>query len=233
MKRIKRLLILIIIAAGITKIGQSVVNNAIDPSQNYSSESFSYEDVPEYSGSPSCVINDNKPFFKSKTTKEFEEYKELDSLGRCGVAYANICKSTMPTEERGEIGSIKPSGWHNAKYKGIDGNYIYNRCHLIAYCLAGENANEKNLITGTRYLNTEGMLPYEIQVADYVERTNHHVMYRVTPIFVKDELVARGVLMEAMSVEDDEICFCVFVYNVQPNCNIDYKTGYTTGEAYE
>jgi DNA-entry nuclease len=190
---------------------------------------FSLADVPEYKDSPYTYINGNIPYFTSKdlTTDPMEEYSDLDELGRCGEAFANICTDTMPTEERGEIGSVKPSGWHTVKYNGIvDGNYLYNRCHLIAYCLAGENANEKNLITGTRYFNTEGMLPFEKEVAQYVEDTGNHVLYRVTPVFKGDELVARGVLMEAISVENcNDFGFCVYVYNVQPGITIDYKTG--------
>ncbi len=195
------------------------------------SKSFSIKDVPKYSGDPSVLVNNNKPYFTSKekkNTKAFESYHKLDKLGRCGVAYANICPELMPTEERGEIGSVKPTGWHTVKYNGVvDGNYLYNRCHLIAYCLAAENANKKNLITGTRYMNNEGMLPYEIKVAQYVEDTGNHVLYRVTPIFEGNNLLASGVLMEAYSVEDrgKGISFCVYCYNVQPGVTINYKTG--------
>ena len=195
--------------------------------QTYSA--ISIEDVPEYSGQPYVIINDNEPYFDKDnlTTQSFEEYSSLDSLGRCGVAYANIGEETMPTEKRGNIGMIKPSGWQIKKYDFIDGKYLYNRCHLIGYQLSGENANEKNLITGTRYMNTEGMLPFENQVADYVKDTGNHVLYRVTPVFEEDNLVADGVLMEAMSVEDRglDIEFNVFVYNVQPQVKIDYQTG--------
>lgn len=192
---------------------------------------FSLQDVPKYSGDASVTVNNNKPYFtarEKKNTKAFESYHKLDKLGRCGVAYANVCPELMPTEERGEIGSVKPTGWHTVKYNGVvDGNYLYNRCHLIAYCLTAENANKKNLITGTRYMNTEGMLPYEIKVAQYVERSGNHVLYRVTPVFEGDNLVASGVLMEAYSVEDagKGISFCVYCYNVQPQITIDYKTG--------
>lgn len=188
--------------------------------------------IPEYSGQAYAVINDNKPFFKDadKTTKVFEKYSDLDSKDRCGVAYANICRELMPTEERGEIGSIKPSGWKQAKYEGLVNSsppYLYNRCHLIAFCLAGENANEKNLITGTRYMNVEGMLPFEEQIVRYLDENDNHVLYRVTPIFEGRNLVASGVLMEAYSVEDDGagICFCVYCYNVQPGVEINYRTG--------
>ena len=186
--------------------------------------------IPVYSGSAYCEVNGNVPGFDDDelVTEAFEDYSELDSLGRCGTAYANICKDIMPIEERGEIGTVKPSGWRTVKYNGlIDGNYLYNRCHLIGYQLAGENANEKNLITGTRYMNVEGMLPFENEVADYVERTGNHVLYRVTPIFDGDDLVASGVQMEAESVEDRGagVSFNVYVYNVQPGVIIDYETG--------
>lgn len=195
--------------------------------QTYSA--IGIEDVPEYSGQPYVIINDNEPYFDKDnlTTQAFEKYSSLDSLGRCGVAYANIGEETMPTEKRGNIGMIKPSGWQIKKYDFIDGKYLYNRCHLIGYQLSGENANEKNLITGTRYMNTEGMLPFENQVADYVQETGNHVLYRVTPVFEGNHLVADGVLMEAMSVEDRglDIEFNVFVYNVQPGVKIDYATG--------
>lgn len=194
-------------------------------------KSFSIKNVPKYNGSPTVTINKNKPYFtdkEKKNTKAFESYHKLDKLGRCGVAYANICPELMPTEERGAIGQVKPTGWHTIKYNGIvDGNYLYNRCHLIAYCLAAENANKKNLITGTRYMNTEGMLPYELKVAQYVEDTGNHVLYRVTPIFEGKNLLASGVLMEAYSVEDKGkgISFCVYAYNVQPQIKINYKNG--------
>ncbi len=192
---------------------------------------FSLEQVAAYEGYPYTTINNNVPFFTEDekcNDTAFEQYSELDSLGRCGVAYANICLELMPTEERGEIGSVKPSGWHTANYhEYVDGNYLYNRCHLIGYQLSGENANEKNLITGTRYLNVQGMLPFENEVADYVESTGNHVLYRVTPVFEGDNLVASGVLMEAYSVEDSGagVCFNVYCYNVQPGIVIDYATG--------
>ena len=198
---------------------------------NQTQESFSVDSLPAFDGStPYVEVNGNKPYFGADelTTEPFERYSSLDAYGRCGAAYANICRQLMPTEERGEIGQIKPSGWHVVKYNDlIDGNYLYNRCHLIGYQLAGENANEKNLITGTRYLNVSGMLPFEDMVADYVERTDGHVLYRVTPVFVGEELVARGVRMEALSVEDNGkgICFHVFCYNCQPGITIDYMTG--------
>ena len=190
---------------------------------------YSYT-VPEFSGSPYAEINENKPFFTKEeiTVNSFERYAPLDELGRCGPAFANISKEIMPTEERGPIGMVKPSGWHTVKYPDIiEDLYLYNRCHLIGYQLSGENANERNLITGTRYLNVEGMLPFENEAADYVRRTGNHVLYRVTPIFEGDNLVAEGVLMEAYSVEDHGrgVRFCVFVYNVQPGIEINYKTG--------
>lgn len=189
--------------------------------------SFDLSQVPAYSGEPYVVVNNNIPFFKDSdlTTEAFEKYSDLDSLGRCGAAYANVCQEIMPTEKRGEIGMIKPTGWQTVKYDWVDGKYLYNRCHLIGYQLSGENANEKNLITGTRYLNVDGMLPFENLVADYVHETDHHVLYRVTPISENSNLVASGVLMEARSVEDDDVLFCVYCYNVQPKVTIDYATG--------
>ncbi len=175
-------------------------------------------------------VNGNVPLFsdeEKKTAAAFENYSDLDALGRCGVAFVCVGKETMPTEERGPIGSIKPSGWHSVKYDFVDGKYLYNRCHLIGYQLTAENANEKNLITGTRYLNTKGMLPFENMVADYVKETGNHVLYRVTPVFEGNNLVASGVYMEAYSVEDngDGICFYVYVFNRQPGVKIDYLTG--------
>ena len=182
-----------------------------------------------YQGEPYVVINDNQPFFTDAdlTEEPFENYSDLDELGRCGVAYANICIDLMPTEERGSISQVKPTGWHSVRYDNVDGKSLYNRCHLIGWQLAGENANEKNLITGTRYMNVDGMLPFENMIADYVKETDHHVLYRVTPIFEGNNLVASGVEMEAMSVEDngDGILFNVYCYNVQPDITIDYTTG--------
>ena len=186
-------------------------------------------EVPEYSGDPYVEINDNQPEFEDYelTTEAFEEYSELDELGRCGTAEACVGEETMPTKERGNISSVKPTGWKNKDYDNVDGGRLYNRCHLIGFQLTGENANEKNLITGTRYMNTEGMLPFENMVADYVHETDNHVLYRVTPIFDGDDLVASGVQMEAESVEDDGagVCFNVYVYNVQPQITINYATG--------
>ena len=186
--------------------------------------------IPDYNGKPYAEVNGNRPFFDNDdiTTEVFETYSDLDYLGRCGTAYANICKELMPTEERGEIGMIKPTGWHTVKYPDkIEDLYLYNRGHMIGYQLSGENANEQNLLTITRYMNVEGMLPFENWVAEYVRETNNHVLYRVTPIFEGDNLVVNGVLMEAYSVEDNGsgVEFCVFVYNVQPGIEIDYRTG--------
>lgn len=190
---------------------------------------FNAADVPAYSGKPYTAVNNNEPYFTSDdlTTEAFENYSELDALGRCGAAYANVCLETMPTEKRGSISEVKPIGWHSVKYDNVDGKSLYNRCHLIGYQLTAENANKQNLITGTRYLNVDGMLPFENMVADYVKETDNHVLYRVTPIFTGDNLVADGVLMEGYSVEDegDGICFCVYAYNIQPGITIDYATG--------
>lgn len=189
----------------------------------------SLDAIPAYDGKAYVAVNNNEPFFTDSdmTTTAFENYSDLDSLGRCGVAYANICKEIMPTEKRGKIGMIKPSGWHTVKYDVIKDRYLYNRCHLIGYQLAGENANPKNLITGTRYLNVEGMLPFENLVADYVNNTGNHVLYRVTPMFSGSNLVANGVLIEAKSVEDNGggILFNVYCFNVQPGVGINYENG--------
>ncbi|MBR3692467.1 MAG: DNA/RNA non-specific endonuclease [Clostridia bacterium] len=186
-------------------------------------------DAPAYSGSPYVAIRDNVPELNAAeyTRLGYEYYAPLDLLGRCGETEALIGPETMPTEERGNIGQVKPSGWQLAKYDFVDGKYLYNRCHLIGFQLAGENANEQNLITGTRYMNVTGMLPFENLVADYVRETGNHVIYRVVPIFRGAELVARGVHMQALSVEDsgEAISFNVFVYNVQPGVEIDYATG--------
>ena len=185
--------------------------------------------IPKYTGKAYTALNNNIPEFKKSDmkTKSYEKYGELDSLGRCTVAMANIGKDLMPTEERGAIGRVKPSGWHTVKYDCVDGKYLYNRCHLIGFQLTGENANERNLITGTRYMNVDGMLPFEDMVADYIKETSNHVLYRVTPKYAGKNLVASGVQMEAKSVEDngDGICFNVFVFNVQPGVTIYYSTG--------
>ena len=197
---------------------------------NHSQTSVSLDSIPEYSGDPYVVVNNNVPFFSKEDlikAEAFESYGDLDSLGRCTVAYSMVGTETMPTEERGSIGQVKPTGWHAVKYDNVDGKYLYNRCHLIGYQLTAENANVKNLITGTRYLNVQGMLPFENLTADYIKETGNHVLYRVTPVFEGDNLVASGVLMEGESVEDDgeAIQFCVYVYNVQPGIIIDYATG--------
>lgn len=231
-KKIPSILLIIIIIIG-AYFGLDVSSLiGLDNGGTYVSEQqteISLKDIPEYSGEPYVVINGNQPNFSESdfTTTSFEKYSDLDELGRCQVAYANIGKDLMPTEERGSISEVKPSGWENKKYDIVDGKYLYNRCHLIGFQLTGENANKKNLITGTRYLNVTGMLPFENQVADYIKETGNHVLYRVTPIFDDDNLVASGVLMEAESVEDkgEEICFYVYVYNVQPGVTIDYATG--------
>ena len=185
--------------------------------------------IPQFKGEPYYVINDNIPDLSTEDADKtyFENYAPLDNLGRCGVTFACLGLETMPNEDRGEIGQVKPSGWKTAKYDCVDGKYLYNRCHLIGFQLSGENANERNLITGTRYMNVQGMLPFENMVADYIKETGNHVLYRVTPIFKGDELVARGVQMEALSVEDegDGICFNVYCYNNQPGVKLDYATG--------
>lgn len=230
-------LAIIVILTGIAYIQTQFQekNNEENIQNSTSIETIALENIPEYSGTPYVEINNNIPNFSEEdyTTEPFEKYSELDILKRCGVAYANICKEIMPAkgEERGKIGSVKPSGWKNVKYAGlVDGNYLYNRCHLIGWQLASENANEKNLITGTRYLNVDGMLPFENKVADYLHKKsnkNNHVLYRVTPIFEGSNLVASGVQMEAYSVEDKGkgVAFNIYVYNVQPGVEINYKTG--------
>lgn len=202
------------------------------PSEGHINEYAVLENVPEYEGKPYVMINGNKPFFTEEeySVNAFETYSDLDILNRCGVAYANVCRELMPTEPRGDISYIRPSGWVQNKYEGIvdsDPPFLYNRCHLIAHCLTAENDNEKNLITGTRYMNVEGMLPFEEQVARYLSKNDNHVLYRVTPIYEGNNLLASGVLMEAYSVEDKGagIEFCVYVYNVQPGIEIDYSSG--------
>lgn len=224
----------------------SSINNIVQSLENYNSnnilltnpnENNNYSnidvsniyDIPEYSGEDYIILNNNVPNFSDSdlTTTSFEEYSPLDSLGRCGVAYANVGTDIMPTEKRESISSVKPSGWQSVKYDIVEGKYLYNRSHLIGYQLTAENANARNLITGTRYFNATLMLPYENMVADYIKETNNHVLYRVTPLFEGNNLVATGVQMEAKSVEDngEGIEFNVFVYNVQPGITIDYATG--------
>ena len=208
--------------------GQQTESSA--PTEITTASSFSLSDVPAYSGKAYISVNGNVPYFTAAelTTTSFETYSDLDTLGRCGVTYACIGQDLMPTKERGSIGMVKPTGWHTVRYDDlVDGKYLYNRCHLIGYQLTGENANTKNLITGTRYLNIEGMLPFENMVADYIQETDNHVLYRVTPIFEGNNLLANGVLMEGYSVEDKGagVSYCVFAYNVQPGIEIDYATG--------
>ena len=242
-------LIMLCSCSDIGAISQRIDEEKQTTTQYTEIEQFSsVNDVEEYTFFPYVQINNNVPKFDDTSyTKSFEQYGELDSLGRCTSCIANIGTDLMPTEERGAIGSIKPTGWQVSKYDCVDGKYLYNRCHLIGYQLTAENANPKNLITGTRYLNVDGMLEFESMVADYVKSTGNHVLYRVTPIFKDDELVARGVQMEAYSIEDNGkgVQFNVYCYNVQPNIEIDYKTGnsryvgdesttqYNTGERQE
>lgn len=220
-KKQKHLLLPLLLAAALTLAARYLPGTG--------QASWDLEDVPAYDGEPYVVLLDGQPDFDKDdlTTEPFEEYSPLDALGRCGPAYANVCRETMPTEERGAIGMVKPSGWHTVKYDCVDGKYLYNRCHLLGYQLTGENANEENLITGTRSMNVDGMLPFEDQVADYVQETGNHVLYRVTPVFRGTDLVAEGVQMEAFSVEDQGagVCFNVYVYNAQPGVTIDYATG--------
>ena len=191
--------------------------------------SFELNTIPAFEGNPYVIINNNIPEFKDEelVTESFEKYSPLDSLGRCGPAIANVGTETMPTEERGAINSVKPSGWQTTKYDIVEGRYLYNRCHLIGYQLTAENANKENLITGTRYMNVQGMLPFENKVAEYIKKTGNHVLYRVTPIFENENLVANGVQIEAKSVEDmgEGICFNVYIYNNQPGITINYKNG--------
>ena len=209
--------------------GKIVFQPIEDNSNVVNQVSYDLASIPEYSNANYVVLNNNEPNFTESdyTTDLFERYSELDSLGRAKVAYANIGVDLMPTEERGSIGQVKPSGWHLVKYDIVNGKYLYNRCHLIGFQLTGENANEKNLITCTRQMNTVGMLKFENKVANYIKSTNNHVLYRVTPIYKDDNLLASGVVMEAYSVEDsgEGIKFNIFVYNVQDGIDIDYKTG--------
>ena len=220
-------ILIVLVAIGIYY--KDEIQEYIQINKTYAIESYDMSNIPQYSGNSYVILNNNKPNFTDEDYSKgsFEEYSELDALGRCGVAYANVSVNTMPTEERGSIGQIKPSGWHTVKYDIVSGKYLYNRCHLIGYQLTGENANPKNLITCTRSMNTEGMLEFENQVADYVKETNNHVLYRVTPIFEGNNLVASGVQIEASSVEDkcEDVCFNVYVYNVQEGIDINYLTG--------
>ena len=204
--------------------------NAKENSLSTEAPDISFSSIVEYTDKPYVAVNGNVPYFTESelTDQSYEYYSDLDALGRCGTACASIGQDLMPTESRGSIGMVKPTGWHTVRYDDlVDGKYLYNRCHLIGYQLTGENANTKNLITGTRYLNIEGMLPFENMVADYIQETNNHVLYRVTPIFEGNNLLANGVLMEGYSVEDKGagVSYCVFAYNVQPGIEIDYATG--------
>lgn len=235
MKKLRLLPLILAICVALSSCGIVVEVTDTNEEKNTTNSSIvnvssvNLDEIPEYTGAPYVYINENEPEFTNSdyTTKSFEKYAPLDSLGRCQVAYACIGKDIMPTEKRGNIGSVKPSGWHTVKYENVDGKYLYNRCHLIGYQLSAENANERNLVTGTRYMNTVGMLDFENEVAEYVKETNNHVLYRVTPIFKDAELLCRGVQMEAYSVEDHgrSVSYNVFCYNVQPDIIIDYETG--------
>lgn len=227
LQQIIKTIIVMIILTGLAYLGENILYNNTSTSKTTSYSNIA--EIPKYSGEIYVEINNNQPYFEEEeySTEPFERYSNLDEMGRCGVAYVNICKEVMPPEgdERGDISRVKPTGWKQKKY---DGEYLYNRCHLVGYQLSDEDANERNLITGTRYFNVTGMLPFENQVAEYIRKNeNHHVLYRVTPIFEGDNLLASGVEIEAYSVEDrgQGICFHVYVYNVQPGISIDYKTG--------
>ena len=227
----RQLLLLVIVLVGLAT-GALTLDDVKDMMGGGTQEAWSVEslaDIPAYDGQPYVLIADGVPSFKEEelTADSYEYYSELDSLGRCGPAEASVGRDLMPTEKRGSISEVKPSGWVQNQYDWVDGKSLYNRCHLIGFQLTGENANWGNLITGTRYLNVEGMLPFENMVADYVKETGNHVLYRVTPLFLQDELVARGVQLEARSVEDggEGVEFNVYCYNVQPGVEIDYATG--------
>ena len=234
-KKFLNILLILIVSLSVLSgcsAGENNFFNDLDITAQSASDYANYDlsNIPDYDGKAYVELNGNVPeFSKSEKTysESFEEYGKLDSLGRCTYAVSCIGKDLMPTEKRGSIGSVKPSGWHISKYDFVDGKYLYNRCHLIGYQLTAENANERNLITDTRYLNVEGMLPFENDVADYIEITNNHVYYKVTPIFEGNNLVANGVQMQAYSVEDNGqgISFNVYCYNVQPGVAIDYATG--------
>lgn len=231
-KSLKKSLILpllLIILMVIFTNNKEEIKNIFNESFAKTTISYNVNEIPEYNGNPVIVINNNVPSFTDEdyNSKTFESYSELDMLGRCGVAFANIDKSSMPTTKRGSIGMIKPSGWHTIKYDNVDGKYLYNRCHLIGYQLTGENDNKKNLITCTRFMNTKSMLEYENKVANYIKKTGNNVLYRVTPVFYENNLLATGVLIEAASVYDKgkDLSFFVFIYNIQDGILIDYKTG--------
>ncbi|MGN1166890.1 MAG: DNA/RNA non-specific endonuclease [Lachnospiraceae bacterium] len=223
----KKLIFIVVLL--LLMVDRYLASSDLEFSAKTETEGVSLDEIPEYEGEPYVVIDNNIPEFDEDdmTTQSFERYSDLDRLGRCHEAYANVSLDTMPVEERGNISSVIPSGWENEEYDFVDGGYVYNRCHLIGYQLSGENANEKNLITGTRYMNVQGMLPFENEVADYIWKTDHHVLLRVTPIYDGNSLVANGVQMEAKSVEDDGegVQFNVYCYNVQPGVEIDYATG--------
>lgn len=242
MRKMKTNLLILLSVIGIVFAGSRLedfsplknITNVTTYAETEAKSSIDIKSIPEYSGTPYVVINGGKPSFSEKDKERVEEYSELDKYGRCGTAFANVSKELMPTKPRESIREVRPSGWHTVKYeKIIEDRYLYNRCHLIAYKLAGENANEKNLITGTRYFNVEGMLPFEDKVADYVKTTGNHVLYRVRPIFKGSDLVARGVQMEAESVEDSGkgLSFNVYCYNVQPGIRINYKDGSSQPES--
>lgn len=242
MRKMKTSLLVLLSVIGIVFAGTGLkdfnplknISNVTTYAETESKSSIDIKSIPEYSGTPYVVINGGKPSFSEKDKERVEEYSELDKYGRCGTAFANVSKELMPTKPRESIRDVRPSGWHTVKYeKIIEDRYLYNRCHLIAYKLAGENANEKNLITGTRYFNVEGMLPFEDEVAGYVKATGNHVLYRVRPIFKGSDLVARGVQMEAESVEDNGkgVSFNVYCYNVQPGIRINYKDGSSRSES--
>ncbi len=228
MKKILLAFLPLLLAFSIVLEGCSLSHELV-PDSSAPGSTVSLNEIPEFSNSPYVEINGNQPEFteEEKTKESFETYSDLDHLGRCGVAYACVGQDLMPTEDRESISQVKPSGWQTTEYDFVDGKYLYNRCHLIGFQLTGENANKENLITGTRYMNVDGMLPFENMVADYIKETGNHVLYRVTPDFEGEELVARGVQMEAWSVEDggEGICYNVYVYNTQPGVTIDYQTG--------
>lgn len=235
MKKVKLFLLFLCVFFSGAILSACSLSDIIDIAGSISSETersdtvISLDAIPEFSGDPYVEINGNQPDFpdSDKNETSFETYSPQDSLQRCGVAYANIGEDLMPTEKRGNISHVKPSGWNSVRYDNVEGHSLYNRCHLIGFQLTGENANRENLITGTRYLNTEGMLPFENQVAEYIKKTGNHVLYRVTPVFEGENLVASGVRMEGLSVEDDGegICFHIYAYNCQPGIEIDYKDG--------
>ncbi len=221
-------LLTIVIVSVVNYFKEDIDNFFVDAEEIKQTSSYNIGMIPKYTGLDYIIINDNVPNFKPEEIANFstETYSDLDYLGRCGIAFAKVGIETMPTEKRGSIGMIKPSGWHTVKYDNVDGKYLYNRCHLIGYQLTGENANEKNLITCTRHMNAETMIIFENKVAEYIKQTNNHVLYRVTPIFENTNLIATGVQIEAQSIEDNgKLSFNVFIYNVQDGIDIDYNNG--------